>query len=134
LALISEKHEDYEESLDYYKRFFQKFEELGDQKRADTVQNLMAHNLLELGNKYADFKVLKRAERYYKDSLELYQITEDVHGQGQALKGMGAVSENYGNQEKALDYYKKALDRFREAGDHRETKLVSDLMAKIWES
>jgi tetratricopeptide (TPR) repeat protein len=132
MGVICERHGNYKQSLDYYYKSQEKFQEAKDKKSLKKVLNHIAYLLLEIGNKYNhESNNLIKANEYYEMSLKGFQHVKDVLGMGLALTGMGIVSEREKNYDKSLEYYNRAFKRFKKAKDHEKAETVSSFITKI---
>lgn len=74
---------------------------------AQSFQNLLV--TMRLGNKSYYHGDMYLAFRNYNAALELFQTTNNIHGQGMCLNNLGNIYRNWGEFNRARESYNKAI-------------------------
>jgi len=75
---------------------------------AQSFQSLLV--TMRLGNKSYYHGDLNLAFKNYNAALELFQTTNNRHGQGMCSNNLGNIYRSWGNLSKAKEYYNKAIE------------------------
>ncbi|MHA2390655.1 MAG: tetratricopeptide repeat protein [Promethearchaeota archaeon] len=82
---------------------------------AQSFQNLLV--TMRLGNKSYYQGDMHLAFRNYNAALELFQTTNNIHGQGMCLNNLGNIYRNWGEFNRARESYNKAIEIGEEQND-----------------
>lgn len=110
-GLIAEYNFDYKASMEYRKKSFELFKEVGNYGEMGWTARGIGVMFYELGS-YAN------ATEYFILSLSAFETDNNKRGIADIYNLLGAVNYVTGHSEKALDYYNSSIELFQEIGEN----------------
>ncbi len=116
----------YEQAIDYTLKSIVYSKSLNHKK-------ILANNYENLALSYREINQLDSAEKYYKLSMELRVVMQDIEGLGDAYSGLGMVRLKQKKFGEAITYCNKALSYAEESGFPEVEEDACNCLTKAYE-
>ena len=100
------------------------------QVKSDSRQN--AYQLMQEGQNLLIKENYLSALEKFKESLDLYQKSNDDLGKSQVSNNIGLIYAKLGNSSKALEYYQKSLFTYQKIGDQEGESSTLNNIGRIY--
>lgn len=121
IGIIHHHQKNYEEALKYF-----------NQALATADEPRKGDASLWIGRVYVEQSKYSEAERYLNDALKIGEKNEDNYIISDCYYLLGRIDAFYGENEKALDYYKKCIEIKNELEDSQGIALASIHTGKLY--
>lgn len=126
LSNVHTRQNNHSKAIEYLVQALEYYRSSGSRKSESDV-------LLNLGITYYKMGEIKKAENVYLESLKIKEeLGNDFSGMMKLYNNLGMIAREYGDDNKAMEYYASTLDLSRQINDkHTEAIALSNLGARM---